>query len=237
MKATHRNRIPQALLIGSLTLASHGAELPVSQDGWIDFFDGDVKDGGTGDKLNVATPNPTGAFQYTRLAVFGFDTSGIDLASESRVAFSAVLSDDVIQNYAGTNLRFHLIDNSLLDEFDETTLTDGNAPGVAIGNLGSGNQQPPFSPRSSGPRAAPRPSRQKQIPSSLRAYSDHHDSVGIGQSSIRPSQSGIRGMALFAFGNCGKCSPVSIACQSDLLAVRGFNPLMCSALKNCPKTC
>ena len=26
--------------------------------------------------------------------------------------------------------------------------------------------QPPFSPRSSGPRAAPRPSRQKQIPSS-----------------------------------------------------------------------
>lgn len=140
MIKSRSKKIASALAVGSLNLAALGAELPVNQDGWITFTNGDVKESGTGNKLNVATPNPTGAFQYTRLALFGFDTSAVDLDNVQNVVFSATLSDDVIPNYAGVTLRFHLVANSLADKFDETTLTDGNAPGVAVGNIASRTQ-------------------------------------------------------------------------------------------------
>src|SRR5688572_18056610 len=57
--------------------------LPVSHDGWIGTEGpgnpgaGVVQDGGIGTQLDVATPNPSGAAQYTRKAWFGFDTSAL----------------------------------------------------------------------------------------------------------------------------------------------------------------
>ncbi|YCM46080.1 hypothetical protein V2O64_08625 [Verrucomicrobiaceae bacterium 227] len=122
------------LLAGVLSLPSQSAEIPVSQDGWVDFLDGDVKDGGIGERLNVATANPSGAFQYTRMAFFGFDVSAVDLTDVQTVNFSATLSEDVIAGYAGATLRFYLVGNSIGDSFDETTLADSGAPGLTIGD-------------------------------------------------------------------------------------------------------
>lgn len=111
--------------------------IPATQDGWIDFGDGDVKDGGTGDRLNIATPNPAGATQYTRVTYFGFDVSGVDLASATQASITVKLADDVVANYdAGGEIRFTLVDNTLGDDsFDQTILTDANAPGHTSGNV------------------------------------------------------------------------------------------------------
>lgn len=70
--------------------------------------------------------------------MFGFDTSEVDLTDVQSVVFSAAMTDDVIQAYAGATLRFHLVANSLPDQFDETNLTDPKTPGLTVGNLGSG---------------------------------------------------------------------------------------------------
>lgn len=135
-------------LLPFLAAASFGAGFAsadvivnVSQDGWIDHNDGDVKDGGTGIRLNVATPNPSGAQQYSRVAYFGFDVSGINLNLVTAVTFNVTAASDIASSYNGvSNYRFYLVDNTLNDFFDETTLTDANAPGHTNGNRLTGQR-------------------------------------------------------------------------------------------------
>ena len=125
-----------AATLGVVSASTNADVVNVSQDGWIDFNDGTVKDSGTGVRLNVATPNPSGASQYSRTAYFGFDVSGLDLSQVTDVTFNATTASDILAGYDGQDAyRFTLVDNTILDSFDQTTLTDGNAPGHTNGNV------------------------------------------------------------------------------------------------------
>ena len=121
-----------------VTASSHAATLVinVSEDGWIDEFDG-VLAGGVGPDIRTATPDPAGAFQYSRKGYFGFDLSdfaalgpGITITS---VTFNATTDGDVDGSYAGANVLFTAVTDGI-DIFDETTLEASNAPGNAGGN-------------------------------------------------------------------------------------------------------
>lgn len=129
-------------ITGVLCMASVQAAVTITttQDGWIDHNDGSVKDAGTGDRLNIATPNPSGASQFSRVAYFGFDVSSVDLTQVTSITFNATAASN-ISGYNGANdYRFYLVDNTITDNFDETTLTDGNAPGHTNGNRLTGQQ-------------------------------------------------------------------------------------------------
>lgn len=111
--------------------------LQVAQDGWIDEFNG-VQEGGVGDDIRTATPNPAGAFQYTRKGYFGFDLSdfaalGIDPSLITDVKFNASTDGDVSGSYAGAEVLFTAVTDGI-DIFDETTLQASNAPGNPGGN-------------------------------------------------------------------------------------------------------
>lgn len=126
----------KTILIASLCCGAVEAAttVDVSQDGFVDFFNG-VQDGGTGDKLSVATANPSAAFGYTRVAYFGFDVSAIDLNNVTAIDFTAQMASNVVAAYNGTaDLRFTLISNTIADNFDETTLEASNAPGLTQTN-------------------------------------------------------------------------------------------------------
>jgi hypothetical protein len=121
------------LLIGSLAVSSASATtIATTQDGWVDFFDG-VLDGGTGTRLSIATPNPAGAFQYSRVAYFGFDVSSVNLADITGATFAVTTAGDIAADYDGATVRFTLVNNAVLDSFDQTTLESGNAPGLTQG--------------------------------------------------------------------------------------------------------
>lgn len=127
MKHTINIIAATAALIGAVSAAS---SITTTQDGWIDHNDGTVKDSGTGDRLNIATPNGSAIQQYSRVAYFGFDVSSIDLSQVTSATFNVTAAADITGSYDGANdYRFYLVDNTLADAFDETTITDGNAPG------------------------------------------------------------------------------------------------------------
>ncbi|WP_143184501.1 DUF7594 domain-containing protein [Rubritalea squalenifaciens] len=113
----------------------NAATVAVTEDGWIDNNDNAVKDGGTGVRLNIATPNTSNIQQYTRVAYFGFDVSSINLATVTSATFRVTGAPDISGSYNGQNvIRFYLVDNNINDLFDETTLTDTNAPGHSLGD-------------------------------------------------------------------------------------------------------
>jgi len=68
----------------------------VVQDGWVDFGDPAVKDSGTGDRLSIATPDPPGAFGFSRLAYFGFSLSEVDFTGVGSAVFKASLAPDIV---------------------------------------------------------------------------------------------------------------------------------------------
>lgn len=104
-----------------------------TQDAYIDFGATEPADGGTGDRLSLATPNPPAAFQYTRLAYFGFDVSDVDFTGVGASTFRAQLADDIGATYANAEIRFTLVSNTVADAFDQTTLESSNAPGLTQG--------------------------------------------------------------------------------------------------------
>lgn len=124
------------LLVSSLAVsaASAATTIDVTEDGWIDFFDG-VQDGGIGNRLNIATPNPPGAFQYSRIAFFGFDVSSINLSDVTAVTFATRTAADMSSIYDGSSIRFTLLNNAIVDDFDQTTLASDNAPGFTVGSV------------------------------------------------------------------------------------------------------
>ena len=117
----------------------------VSEDNFIDNGNG-VQGGpsasastgpteGSGTKLNVATPNTSNIQQYTRRAYFGFNVSTVDLSLVTNVTFTATATSDVAAAYNGANvMRFYLVDNTINDAFDETTINAINGdPNIAPG--------------------------------------------------------------------------------------------------------
>ncbi len=133
--------------------------IPVSQDGWIGTEGPGnpgaiiVQDGGTGLQLNMATPNPSGASQYTRKAWFGFDTSALAALGavnicSATLSFNTGLNIDASYNGASA-VRFYGVTNenpgsvdtlTIEDKFDETLLTWDNAPGNIGGNVLAGDK-------------------------------------------------------------------------------------------------
>lgn len=98
-----------------------------------------VQDGGTGDKLSIATPNPAGAWQYSRRAYFGFDVSSVDLSQVTAGSVEITTSSNVASSYNASNvIRMYLLsDLSGTDAFDETTLTWNGA--ATAGYMTKGN--------------------------------------------------------------------------------------------------
>lgn len=130
------------LLLAAMATCSASADIivPVSQDGWIDHNDGIVQGAGVGTRLNVATPNPAAAQQYSRVAYFGFDVSAIDLTQVASATLNLTGAPN-IGGYNGANdYRIYLVNNLINDSFDETTLTDGNAPGHSNQNRLTGQR-------------------------------------------------------------------------------------------------
>ncbi|MEO7675330.1 MAG: LamG-like jellyroll fold domain-containing protein, partial [Verrucomicrobiota bacterium] len=113
-----------------------------------------VQDGGIGSQLNVATPGPSGASQYTRKAWFGFDLTALKAAVGNNGICSASitfqLSTNVEASFNGNNsMRFYgvtnvnpgSIDGSATGPvFDETALTWANAPGNIDGDVLAGDK-------------------------------------------------------------------------------------------------
>ena len=146
----------------SLLVAAHAsagtATAPVTQDAWLDASGTGpttVRDGGVGTQLNVATPNPSGASQYTRKAWFGFDLSAIKAAVAGQSVCSASitfkLSPGIDASYnGGSAIRFYAVTNSNPGSvdgtavnssfFDETQTTWNNAPGNIAGDVLAGDK-------------------------------------------------------------------------------------------------
>jgi hypothetical protein len=153
--------LPALSLLLAANAQAGASNVPVNQDGWIGpegpSFAGEtmVLDGGIGPQLNVATPNPSGAWQYTRKAWFGFDLTALKAALGTNNICSASitfqLTTNVASAYNGENsIRFYGVtnvspgspDGSATDSsiFNETMLTWNNAPGNISGDVLAGDK-------------------------------------------------------------------------------------------------
>jgi len=153
--------LPALSLLVAASASAATTTAPVSQDGWggpegpAQAGATVVQDGGTGPQLNIATPNPSGASQYTRKAWFGFDLTALKTAVGTNNICSASitfqLSTNVDSGYSANNaIRFYgvtnvtpgSIDGTATNDsfFDETTLTWANAPGNIAGDVLAGDK-------------------------------------------------------------------------------------------------
>jgi hypothetical protein len=146
-----------ALLAANASAAT--LNLPVVQDGWIGTEGPGnpgatvVQGGGVSTNLTLATPNPSGAAQYTRKAWFGFDITAIKALGAVNLCSANItfkLNSRVASGYNGNNaIRFYGVLNgepgsienpAATDIFEETTTTWNSAPGNLGGNVLDGDK-------------------------------------------------------------------------------------------------
>ncbi|MGI8966060.1 MAG: LamG-like jellyroll fold domain-containing protein, partial [Limisphaerales bacterium] len=152
--------LPALSLLLAATASATTTVAPVTQDGWVGPEGPSapgatvVQDGGIGYQLNVATPAPSGAAQYTRKAWFGFDLAALKAAVGTNSICSASitfqLSTNVDGSYNGiSSMRFYGVTNvnpgsidgtATTSIFDETMLTWANAPGNISGDVLAGDK-------------------------------------------------------------------------------------------------